>query len=627
MNLKNKINLITFILLVVIFTILAIVVYQSQKSSYIITTDQEMLSHLDDLHTLLKGHVEQKQETVNVSLNLAHNILYQSGDIVDSGEEIYVEGINQITKESREYKISRWMLSGKSLYKNYEIVDLIKSKSVETATIFQKVDDGYLRISTNVTTLDNKRAVGTYIPNSSSVIKEIESGKTFYGRAYVVNDWFLTAYEPIYVNGKIEGILYVGIKEKDYSFLKNVFNKKSYYGEGYPFLIDSTGEFIIHPSLEGDNFKNSVFFRQIVSASNGEYKSRYKWPESREGRWKYQYFKYFAPYDSYICVSIYESDLYRYINKFLYIITVSVIISIFLFLITFSNILKPIIRNIIKAMDFSIAISKGDLSKEISVRNKDEIGQLIEALNQMKLNLRSIINEITDGADSILDSSKNLNSQSDKVSSGAILQSSSVEEISTTLEEFGANIQQNENSSRLSEDLTEAATLGISQCYGSTKLFVNSMKEIAEKIIIISDIANQTNILALNAAIEAARAGEAGKGFAVVAAEVTKLAQRSKSAAQDIEELTRVGVDLSSKAGDQLSVILPDMEKSSLLVHQISGATQEMNIGIKQINIAITQLNKVSQDNAGTSEGLLGHAKDLEFQAELLKESVGIFTF
>lgn len=627
MKLKNKISIITLILLIIIFTILAVVVYQSQKYRYIKTTDKEMISHLEDLHTLLSGQVKEKQRTVNVSLYLAHNILYSAGEIEDSGNKISIRGINQITKEEKYYSVPGWKIKDKIIYKNYEIVDDIKSKSVESATIFQKIDDGYLRISTNVMKLDNTRAIGTFIPNSSKVIKTIEKGDTFYGRAYVVNDWYLTAYEPIYVNGTVQGILYVGLKEKDYGFLKSIFDNKRYYKDGYPFLITNRGDFIIHPTVEGQNYSHALFFKQLLGAKKGEYKSRYLWPETDEGRWKYQYFRYFEPYESYICVSIYEDDLYAFINNFLIIMVISVIVSIILFLVVFSLVLNPIINTIIKAKEFTVAISEGNLSKSIEMKQNDEVGALVSALGNMQENLKSIIGDIIDGADSILDSSINVNINSSKVSEGALVQASSVEEISTTLEEFGSNIQRNEDNSRETEEIADIAASNVTRGHKSTELFVSAMKTIADKILIINDIANQTNILALNAAIEAARAGEAGKGFAVVSAEVHKLAARSKDAAKEIDELSRRGVDLSSEAGKELKEIIPQMEKTSTLVRQISGATKEMNIGIKQINEAIMQLSIITQTNAGSSDELTSYSKDLEYQAELLKESVSFFSF
>lgn len=625
MKLKSKIYLTTIPILIVIFAFLGISIYNIQRKAYIETTDKEMKSHLDDLHTILAGHLKQKQNTVNVSINLANNILYNAGDLNLSEEKITVRGTNQITKQVKDYTIPKMQIGNNQIYKNYEVVDRIKKQSVETATIFQKINDGYLRISTNVLKLDGTRAVGTFIPNNSNVIKTVEKGETYYGRAFVVNDWYLTAYEPIYIDGRVQGILYVGLKEKDYGFIKGVFKEKKYFKDGYPFIIDEVGRFIIHPTVEGENYSKATFFKQLIASEGGEGKSRYLWPENEEGRWKFQYFKYFEPYKAYISVSIYEDDLYSFINNFLGVIWISVLVSIAVFFIVFSLFLNPIINVVKNAQKVTKDISAGDLTNKISIKSNDEIGSLMEDLKTMQEKLKSIIYDIVNGADSILDSSIKVNNDSNSVSSGVSVQASSIQQVSATLEEFGANISKNEENSRETERISFTASEGVQKGHEVTQQAVTAMNKIAEKIAIVGAIAKQTNILALNAAIEAARAGEAGKGFAVVSTEVNKLAERSKLAAQEIEELSSVGVSLSNSAGQELEEIVKEINRTAEFVKQISSASREMSIGVNQINQAINQLNLISQQNATSSDSLAQYAMELENQAIKFKDSVSFF--
>jgi methyl-accepting chemotaxis protein len=151
------------------------------------------------------------------------------------------------------------------------------------------------------------------------------------------------------------------------------------------------------------------------------------------------------------------------------------------------------------------------------------------------------------------------------------------------------------------------------------------MKQIAEKISIIEEIARQTNLLALNAAIEAARAGEHGKGFAVVASEVRKLAERSQAAAGEIGSLSASSVGIAEEAGQMLQKLVPDIRKTAELVQEISAASNEQNTGAQQVNKAIQQLDTVVQQNASAAEEMASTAEELSSQALKLQDTIAFF--
>lgn len=211
------------------------------------------------------------------------------------------------------------------------------------------------------------------------------------------------------------------------------------------------------------------------------------------------------------------------------------------------------------------------------------------------------------------------------MSQGANEQASSVEEVSSTMEEITSNIEQNSSNSAQTEKISITARDGMLQVKEQTARAVEANREIYEKIKVINDIAFQTNILALNAAVEAARAGEHGKGFAVVAAEVRKLAENSKASAEEIIGLAENSFEITQQAGAKLEEMLPEIEKTTQLVQEISAAGIEMSNGSNQVNSAIQQLNEVTQQTAAASEELATGAEQLAGQADQLISTISFF--
>ncbi|WP_319541297.1 Cache 3/Cache 2 fusion domain-containing protein [uncultured Pseudodesulfovibrio sp.] len=620
------------------------------------------LAVVDAGNMLATQHATLAKQLQN-DMNVAFDIVQRNGGFQLLDETVDWKAVNQISKNASTVTLSKMALGSEWLGQNADpniptpMVDELMKLTGTTCTVFQTMNTqgDLLRVATNILKTDGNRAVGTFIPSSSIVAQTVKSGETFRGTAFVVNAWYLTQYRPIKdASGVVIGCVYVGILQEGVQELRQGIKSVVLGDTGFLSVLGGPGtgegEVKMHKdaSLEGQSL-----LQKTDAEGNTVYKELIEAAKARDGKPVTKMVMlaesgasaprsillsatYFKPWNWVIMGTGYVEEFLegkRVADAALsnttwwtiFIGVVMLVVGVLVFFIFASKMSK----SIGKAVSIMSEISQGNLDVPAldaeTGRSRDELDELGDSVNDMGERLREIVYKVQSSAQSVTQGSAELANTSQSISEGASNQAASVEEVSASMEQMTANIQQNTDNAQQTEGIARQAAGDASAGGESVTRTVEAMRQIADKIAIVEEIARQTNLLALNAAIEAARAGEHGKGFAVVAAEVRKLAERSGVAAAEISGLSVNSMDIAEQAGKMLEKMVPDITRTAELVLEISTASHEQTTGSSQIKNAILELDRVVQQNSAESEELAASSEELAGHAAQLQQVIGFF--
>lgn len=505
----------------------------------------------------------------------------------------------------------------KTIFGDTHYVDKITKDTGAKATIFQLFDNKLVRISTSVIKKDGNRATGTHIGPDSPVYKTVMSGKTYLGKAYVVDDWYFTAYSPLYNDQKeIIGALFVG---------SLIFNKevrelisKTKMGPGYFFVYDLDGNFLVHPTHGPDKsiFDILPFFKDHKGGF-----IKYVW----QGEDKISYVSKFEEWDVWLGIGMNHIDIISGLDKQL--IRQALLIGFIALLlgIALNFLLIKIVNNRVKSIaDTAAKVGEGDYTVHFDLQTNDALGELSTSLNEMVNSSSQVLTEINNSSEALASAatelaaiSTQLVNHADQTTEVANQSANNANEVSTNMdsvaaaseqsatnlnmiasatEEMGNTIQEiAENSARASATTTEAV-----ETTNKSQQAVESLGEAADSIgkvtEAITEISEQTNLLALNATIEAARAGEAGKGFAVVANEIKDLAKETADATGSIRQAIE-------QIQSQTSSTITDIGGISGVIANVNEIVQGIVTAVEEQSITTNEIvQNVSQASAGIAE-------------------------
>ena len=355
-----------------------------------------------NIHAMCKAQEELLQSKLTADQSIAHYLFYQFGRYVSVSTSRFLEltAEDQITNERSRVRVPFWSIGGQKITGDNTIVDRVQQLVGGTCTIFQRLaGDRLLRISTNVLRGDGSRAVGTYIPASSEVARAIFRGETYRGRAYVVNAWYITVYEPIY-NEKQEviGALYVGIPEESAVSMKAAIKSIKIGKTGYAYILDSSGRLVLHPAKEGESIleaKDPTGFKYLKEIArrapllkeNEVGTIRYPWANvelgERTPRMKINKYQYFRPWDWIIVAGSYEEEIFAGVNRTLYFVVLIAIGSIALAILLTVILSRVLTRPLTELTEITARMAGGNLTQKVVLTSEDEIGRLAQSFNRM----------------------------------------------------------------------------------------------------------------------------------------------------------------------------------------------------------------------------------------------------
>ncbi|WP_459177159.1 methyl-accepting chemotaxis protein [Ewingella americana] len=533
---------------------------------------------------------------------------------------------------------------GNTLNLDSKIPDDFLARTGAISTVFARRGDDFIRVTTSLKKQDGTRALGTLLDNTSPAYVRIMSGQSFSGLATLFGKKYITKYQPVRdAQGSVIGILFVGVDiTQEYANLRVKILSKRIGGQGYFFVLNSApgndlGKYLVHATDEGKapSWPEGVL-PEVMSQPRGE-------REYTDASSQHQQFIVYANVPAWHWVVVGSTDKDSLIeqvnnsrNHFLMIslLALACFAALFIWLTR-----KLVSRPLSDVVHIAQQYASGDLRARAQTQRIDEIGALMHAIDGIGHGLEKIVGEVRLVSSEIMHNTQGLASDSDQINQQIGTQASSLEETSASMEQITATVQNTaDNATQATQWVQQtdtAATIGadaVNQSVESMEAIRHASTRIADITTVIEGIAFQTNILALNAAVEAARAGEHGRGFAVVAAEVRALAQRSSNAVKEIENLVadslskvEDGHQSAAKTKENMSNILQGIRQVKVLMSDIDVASHEQSSGISQVNIAIMQIGKATQENATLVENSQQTAAALSEQGRHLAQLVSVF--
>ncbi len=617
-------------------------------------------------------------EHVTSSLEVAKDLIARDGGISLSREEITWTAKNQLSREEKVVRLPKMLIGGQWFGRNRDaevrtpVVDAVRDLVGGTVTVFQRLNEqgDMLRIATTVGDDAGQRAIGSYISaldpdgRPNPVIAAVLQGKRFLGRAYVVNAWYITGYEPLFDERReLIGMVYAGVHEEAFGDIRKTIEELVVGKSGYVWAAGGTGahrgKYIAsqNGARDGEDiwdvkdatgrFPSRELIKAALQTKNGEISLvRYTWvnPGDPAPRGKLAAVTYFEPWDWVIGASTYQDDFDSSLDKvqqavksiLLWAIFGSIVLTVLssgAAWIVSGRLLSPL-TTLVSAAE---AVSRGDLRQDVGMQGDDEIGQLAASFAAMVVNVRRVAHDLHEATHTLGEVVRDLSRSSEEQSEAISRQAVALHEAQVTADAIRrtsaqAALQSDEflRTTARADELAGAGQEAISQSLAGLADIGAEVERIAAKIRelgertqqidgitdTVKDFADQSQLLALNASIEAARAGEHGKGFAVVADEVRKLAEQSIQSTSSVREILR---DVSDRVGEVVAITQSGAQRVEDGLAQVRASGEklgELSAMVTQSSAAIHAITSAVRAQTAGVEQIFEAVTDLNALAD-----------
>jgi PAS domain S-box-containing protein len=414
LNILTRFNVIIGSFLLIVFFVSSVVLLQMQKKNDFLMAGQQMNANINELYDYYDVLIKQNQTGLSASINYANHLFSMMGQVVERDSvKIEMDAVNLLTNTHKKVMVNQWFLNDTLIQQNPYLLDKFNILASANASIYQKIPEGYLCVTTNIIEENGRRATGFYIPNSSPVVEIVERGQMYQGRAFLNNQWQLTAYQPIFIGNQVKGMLFLGVKEVNNQTIEQLFSAKKYFSSGYAFLLDRNGQYLYHPSLKGQSISQTRFFEQFSVSANRTRNFRYfqvdreeadpgqnnRFSETKEyldfnlrdfvslpgwtSKWKHVHYRYHKATDTFIVGVIDESQLIDKLMFYRRALYLTIFLSILILLGAVTILIRPFM-NALNAIKVTIAkVSKGEIPEPVTVIKEDEIGEIAGSLNKI----------------------------------------------------------------------------------------------------------------------------------------------------------------------------------------------------------------------------------------------------